>query len=138
MANPEKYISILAKMASSVEPVRKARLAAGIIIRNEIISFGINQLKSHPLQSKFGKNSDSIYLHAEIDAIKNALKLIDVNDLKKSSLYITRVKYDSWEKKNLIYGLARPCLGCQRAIMTFQISKVIFTNDDQKIVSLNF
>ena len=132
-ARDKKNIELLARLAETVEPVRKARLAASIVISNDVVSFGINQLKSHPLQSRFGKNEDSIYLHAEIDAIKNALRHINVEDLEKATLYITRVKFDSWEKRNLIYGLAKPCSGCQRAILTFGISRVVYTLDGTSI-----
>ena len=86
-----KYISILSKMAIAVEPVRQARIAACLVHRNEIVSFGINQMKTHPFQAQFGKNKDSIFLHAETDCIKNALREIDVDELSRCTLYIWRI-----------------------------------------------
>ncbi|MFM7851590.1 MAG: hypothetical protein ACKO96_06630, partial [Flammeovirgaceae bacterium] len=51
-----KYIEMLSKIAVAIEPVRKARIAACLVYRNEIISFGINQMKTHPFQAQFSKN----------------------------------------------------------------------------------
>ena len=39
-----KYIDMLSKLAMAVEPVRQARIAACLVYKNEIISFGINQM----------------------------------------------------------------------------------------------
>jgi deoxycytidylate deaminase len=126
-----KYIDLLSKIAISVEPVRQARIAACLVYRNEIISFGINQMKTHPFQAQFGKNKDSIFLHAETDCIKNALREIDVDELARCTLYICRMKYQSHEKKKFVYGLAKPCTGCERAIATFNIKSVYYTLNDK-------
>lgn len=126
-----KHIDMLAKIAAAVEPVAQARIAAAIFYKNNLISIGINQKKTHPFQAQFGKNKDSIYLHAEIDAIKNALKFISVDELSRCSLYICRVKYDGKEKTNIIYGLSKPCSGCSRAIVNFNIKKVIYSLDTE-------
>ncbi len=84
-------------------------------------------MKSSPLQAKYATNKDlSIYLHAEISAIKNALRQIDVEDFKKVSLYVCRVKYDILTN-SIVYGLAKPCSGCMRAIFEFDIKKVYYT-----------
>lgn len=124
----EKYMNILSKVAITVEPVAQARIAACIVYKNEIISFGINKKKSHPFQAKFGKNKDSIYLHAENDCIKNALRNLSVDEVAKSTLYICRVKFDM--TKNFVFGLAKPCPGCARAIASFGIKNVIYSNDN--------
>jgi hypothetical protein len=125
----QKYLGILFKLAQDVAPIASARIAAAVVYRNEIISFGTNQMKSHPFQNRFSKNSKSIFLHAETDAIKNALKHLDKDDLSKCTLYICRAKYDM-ENRNFIFGLSRPCVGCMRAIATFDIRKCVFSCDD--------
>lgn len=126
-----KHIDMLAKIAVAVEPVAQARIAAAIYFKNNLISIGINQRKSHPFQAMYGKNKDSIYLHAEIDAIKNALRQVTVDDLERCTLYICRVKYDGKEKNNIIYGLSKPCPGCSRAIINFNIKRVIYSLDTE-------
>jgi deoxycytidylate deaminase len=127
-----KYIDILSKIASDLSPVKSARLAACVVLQNDIISFGVNEMKSHPFQARYGKNSDAVYLHAETSAIKNALKYISLADLKRSSLYICRVKYTDATKTKLMFGTAKPCAGCFRCINTFDISRVYFTLDNQQ------
>ena len=80
--------------------------------------------------SDLSESDDAIYLHAETDAIKNALKRIPESELEKASLYVCRVKYDSNGRgKKITWGLAKPCIGCQRAIATFGIRDVIYSNE---------
>ena len=126
----DKYMNTLAKIAVAVQPVAQARIASCIVYKNEIISFGINQKKSHPFQALYGTNKDSIFLHAETDAIKNALKIINIDDLEKSSLYICRVKYEECNKKKFVFGLAKPCPGCSRAIANFGIKNIYYSLDN--------
>lgn len=127
-----KIINILSKIAADLSPVRSARLAACIVYRNDIVSFGVNEMKSHPFQARYGKNGDAVYLHAETSAIKNALKYIDAQQLTKCTLYICRVKYYDFTKQNLIFGTAKPCPGCFRCISTFDIKNVYYTLDNQE------
>ena len=127
-----KYVNLLSKMAADISnPVSgNARLAACIVYKNDIVSFGVNEMKSHPFQAKYGKNSNSVYLHAETSAIKNALKYITQPELEKSTLYICRVKYMDPSKNKMIFGLSKPCPGCFRCINTFGIRQVIYTLDN--------
>lgn len=127
-----KYFNILSKIALDIStPVAgNARLAACIVYRGDIVSFGINEMKSHPFQARYSKNKDSVYLHAETSAIKNALKYISTIELEKASLYICRIKFTDPSKKALTFGLSKPCSGCFRCINTFNIKKVFYTLDD--------
>jgi len=126
-----KYLNILSKIASDLSPVKSARLAACVVYKNDIVSFGTNLMKSHPFQARYGKNKDAVYLHAETSAIKNALKYISIEDIKRCSLYICRVKYEAADKTKLIFGTAKPCPGCFKCINTFDIKNVYFTLDNQ-------
>ncbi len=127
----ERYLNELFKIASAIEePVGSSRIAAAVVLHNKIISYGFCQYKTHPLQSKFSRNSSAIYLHAETCAIKNALRNIELPDLLKCTLYIARAKYSDEHKTNFIQGLAKPCCGCSRAIATFGIKKVVYTLDN--------
>jgi len=124
-------MKILEKVAESVNPVSSARLAAALVYKNEIISIGTNRHKSHPFQKKYSSNDAAIFLHAETDAIYNALRRYDTNIVAKSKLFIYRAKYVNHEKIVFTQGLAKPCAGCQRAIATFGIQHVCFTLDDE-------
>jgi tRNA(Arg) A34 adenosine deaminase TadA len=133
-------LNIIDRVAESVEPVSQARLAAAIVYKNDVVAIGTNKNKTHPLQSKFAKHEQAIYLHAEIDAIKNALRHLTHKELAKSTLYISRMRFDASETKpvstNLKRGLAMPCSGCMRAIKSFGIKNVCFTTDDQEFAWL--
>lgn len=128
-----KYLNILSKLAADIaNPVSgNARLAACVVYRNDIVSFGINEMKSHPFQAKYGKNSNSVFLHAETSAIKNALKYLAQSELSKATLYICRVKFHDPSKNKMIFGLSKPCPGCFRCINTFNIRSVIYTLDNE-------
>jgi len=99
-------------------------MGAVLAYRNRVVAVGQNSTKSHPLAAKYSKNEKAICLHAEIDAIKNALKVVDVEDLNKMTLYVARVK------RTGLIGNAKPCNGCQRAIETFGIGSVVWTEDE--------
>ena len=128
-----RIINNLFRLAQDIEPIKSSRLAACLVLKNNIIGFGFSQMKSHPFQAEFAKNEEAIYLHAETDAIKNALKRVSQDDVARSTLYVARAKMHI-DTKKWMYGLAKPCPGCARAIATFDIQKVVYTleGDDYK------
>lgn len=122
----QRVLNILRVMAQDVAPVRGAKLASALVHRNDIVSFGINQFRSHPLQAKFGKNEDAIFLHSEIDAIRNALNHTTADFLQRCSLFVYRVKRSGGgPRAHWCSGTAHPCEGCTRAIAAFGIRRVI-------------
>ena len=125
-----RIINNLFRLAQDIEPVKSSRLAACLILKNSVLGYGFSQMKSHPFQAEFAKNPDAIFLHAETDAIKNALKRASQDDISKATLYIARAKIDHSTRK-WIYGMAKPCIGCARAIATFDISNVVYTLDGE-------
>lgn len=125
-----KFWNILEKVAIALEPVSRQRLAACLVYKNEIISIGTNKYKTHPIAKQFSKNDCAIYLHAEIDCIKNALRVVDVDFLSKCTMYVLRVKHPDHDAKKFVRGLAKPCSGCEMGIETFGIKKVYFTTED--------
>lgn len=126
----QKHLDTLRKMARDVIPVGAARMAASLVYKNDIVAFGINSLKTHPIQAKYGQNPLSIHLHAEIDCIKNATRVIKPEDFEKTTLYVARMKFTEPHKLSMVQGIACPCVGCQKAIMSFGIPRVIYTLDD--------
>lgn len=99
------------------------RMAAAIVKKNKILGIGWNRMKSHPFQAKFRKNEDAIFLHAEVHAIKNAIKTHSFEELKGSTMVILR-------KTTKGYGLAKPCEGCMRALVEFEIGSVFYSSID--------
>ena len=125
----ESIFNILFRLGMTTEKVGHSRVAAALVHRNDVVSFGVNSKKTHPFQKLYGRNDMSLCLHAEVAAIKNALRFISVKDLKDCTLYVLRVKQNE-PKGSFVAGLSRPCDGCQRAIATFGIKKVYFTEDN--------
>lgn len=117
------------RQAIDNDDYRRAKLAAIIGIKNKIISVGTNKIKTHPFQKTYAKNSEAIFLHAEINAIKNSLNHLDPEDLKKATLYIYRVKRPSGNSKQWVNGMSKPCMGCMGAIVEFGFKRVIYTTD---------
>lgn len=120
----DRILNVLSNVASTVDRVANARLAAGLLYKGDFVSIGTNQFKSHPFQAQFTKHEEAIYLHAETDAIKNGLKVLSLSDLSKCTLFVCRIKQD------MSYGLARPCEGCMRAIANFYIRRVYYTTGE--------
>lgn len=136
MKTHKQIIDELIILAESLERVKGAKVASLITLRGKVIAYGHNHRKSHPFQAKYGNNSDCIFFHAETHVIKNALNRISVHDLSKCTLYVARVKKDN-KKKELYYGLAKPCRGCQKCIEEFNINKVFYTTDEQTIFDMS-
>jgi tRNA(Arg) A34 adenosine deaminase TadA len=102
----------------------RIKLAAGVVYKNRLVAVGVNSYKSHPLMTKYGKNPEAIYLHAEVDAIKNALRVLSLQELEKSDILVVRVKKDGHDYKTC---LAKPCEGCARAIEAFNLRNLYYT-----------
>lgn len=134
----KNILNTLNKVAM-VNPLSNAKFAAAIVKNNKIISIGMNSKKSHPLQAKYAKNPHAVFLHAEIDAIKNALREINVDEFYKTDLYICRIKKEKRLASNYVWGLAKPCCGCERAILSFGIRRVIYTTNscDHQVIDYN-
>ena len=96
------------------------RLAAGVVYKGHLVATGVNSYKTHPLAIKYGKNPDAIFLHAEVDCIKNSLRLLTLEELARSTMYVVRVKKDG------SYGSSCPCIGCSRAIAEFSIRGTVY------------
>ena len=124
----KEILKTLTKVATA-NPHPAEKLAAAVVFRNRIVSVGLNSMKSHPMAAKYGKNEHAIFLHAEVAAIKNALREIEVDQLSKCDLYIARVKKEQPFARTVVWGLAKPCVGCQRAIAEFGLKRVIYTCD---------
>lgn len=129
----KEVIDDLFTLAKSIEPHGNARVVSALVYKNRIISYGHNHCKTHPFHFKYSKNLENISFHAETHCIKNALRYISVDDLKKSVLYIVRAKTNK-DHSVWTYGLAKPCVGCLRCIQDFGIKKIIYTTDNNTLI----
>lgn len=111
---------------------QRVPMAAGIVYRKHLIATGVNAPKTHPLMMTEGYRDDQRYRHAEVDAIRNALRLITAEQLKRCSLHIVRVKRPYIASKTWVHGLAKPCAGCTNVIENYGIERVFWTEDESK------
>lgn len=114
-------------MARDKEKVFRAKVTAAIVFKGKVVAYGYNQHRTSWLRRKFKKNEHSNYMCAEVDAIKNALKSISADDLKKSTIFVARAKTVNGKD---VYGNAKPCKGCQMCIDWFELKNVYFTTDE--------
>lgn len=126
----KKIIDNLFDMASMAKSVANARIVAGLVYKGELIAIGGNKLKTHPFQNRYSKNDESPYLHAENDCIVRGLRDFDSDLLAKSKLFVVRAKKKGPRQVQDIWGLAKPCDGCMRAIRDFKIKDVWYSTDE--------
>jgi deoxycytidylate deaminase len=110
------------------------KMAAGITYKKHLIATGTNSYKTHPLMNGGGFRVNQVFIHAEVDAIKNALKLITQEQLVRCSLHVVRLKRPCSGSKAWVYGLAKPCPGCEHMIKSFGISRVFYSENDKTMV----
>lgn len=125
----EEVFKQLRLIAQDVAPVAQARIASAVVYRKEIIGLGVCRKQSHPLQKLFARNPESIYIHAEVDAIRNVLRKYSPKVLRSSTLFVVRQKFLDNTKSCFVDGLAKPCEGCQKAIDFYKIPRVEWTTD---------
>ena len=111
---------------------QRVPMAAGIVYKRHLIATGTNQPKSHPLMLTQGYRDDQRYRHAEVDAIRNALRLITAEQLKQCEIHVVRVKRPYGGSNSWVHGLAKPCAGCANVIENYGIEKIHWTEDETK------
>ena len=124
----DKFANYTAMLAmDSKEYIKSYKMAAIVVRRNNIMAFGLTKLKSHPMAVKFQRSPKypgqelTIGIHAEIDAIMNAMRT--GVDLARCDLFVARVgKLNTWL-------LAKPCNGCQRLIVASNLRNVYYTTE---------
>lgn len=131
-----KQIDMLFDFAREVKPVKSSRIVAGMFDGKALISLRNNSMKSDPFQKKYGTTEHNIYIHAEIGAIKAALKAQkDTEYLEQLTLIVVRAKKIKgvWQ-----YGDSKPCLGCRSAITEFNIGEIVYYENDKWISTKEF
>lgn len=95
--------------------------ACSILYKNQIIGYGVNKRKTHPLQNKYQKRIDCNYLHAEIDALVQVINKHGTDILQDCSMIVCRTF------KNGELASSKPCSGCMKAIEAFNLRRVFYT-----------
>ena len=115
------YMNLAIKCAKANKIQKLPKLAAVLVTKNKTVFIGFNRYKTHPLQKKFSRNSSSLCLHAEMDAIVQASRA--KVDIEGGAIYVARVN------KKMQPALAKPCEGCERALVHFGIKIVEWTEN---------
>jgi len=102
----------------------KFPLAAIVASGNRILSVGINQYKTSPMQINPYTNKIGNGIHAEFCALRGFKK----GELIKSVIYIVR------RHKDRTYALARPCKECMKIIRNVGIKKIVYSIENNFIV----
>ena len=126
----KRVMDFLRRSAIDNEGYGNAKIASAISIKGKIISLGHNSPKTHPFQSLYSKNAESVYLHAETSAISNSLNHMGKTELEKATIYVYRVKRSVDNVKIWSSGLSKPCKGCMRAITDFNIKRIVYSTDE--------
>jgi tRNA(Arg) A34 adenosine deaminase TadA len=132
-ARDHRIMQFMRRQAIDGERAYSTKIAAAIAIKGQIISTGRNQRRTHPLAARFSKHEEAIYLHAETAAIANALNHVHKDELRRSTLYVHRVKHPHARTAEWCDGLAKPCTGCRAAAAAFGIRRVIYSTDEPGI-----
>lgn len=116
------YFNLLSTIAKDLEPTACAKVSACIVYNNRIVSFGTNSKRTDPFVLQYRKHPQAIFIHAETDAIKKARRILSEKQLKHTKMYVCRISVGRSK-----WALAKPCIGCYRAILEYNIKKVYYT-----------
>jgi tRNA(Arg) A34 adenosine deaminase TadA len=116
------HLDTAIQIAKANPVVGLPKMAAVIARRKKIISVGLNTHKTDPLQLRYSRHPLSVCKHAEISAIKNAIKADRNVDLRGTTIFIARVMKDGTT------AIAKPCEGCQKALTAYGINRAYWTN----------
>lgn len=110
------------------------KIGAVLVRGKHRIAQGVNLRKTHPIQWQFRRNDDSVFLHAEISTIVNAVRRNPDIDFKNTTMYIGRAKKFMVPRRrgeDIVHGwgLSKPCSGCMGALLHYGISRVVYTDD---------
>lgn len=130
MNTTEKIVDQLFVLARDSQKYARARICAAVVHNRRIVSYGFNQERTNILQRRFKKNIHAEYLHAEIDAIKNAIKCSSYDVIKNSTLYVVRAKVLNGE---FIKAESKPCVGCKSCIEFHNMKKMVYICDTGEI-----
>lgn len=112
------------------DPIR-CRHFSFILYKKRIVSIGINNQKTHPLNLKNRKISvrtgedfsDQKHICSEFSAIFKLKKMTNINT-KKCTL--VNLRYD----RNKKLALARPCMSCISLLKYHEFKTIVYTNNN--------
>jgi len=132
--NIDRVIELSFALAGKYPYNKRCRHFSFIFERNRLISIGVNNPKTHPLNLKYnyvgkkqGKINDVVGTHSEMSAV---IKTGQEN-CKGLTIVNTRVN------RNNQLDYSYPCNGCWDMIKTLGFKKLLYTTKEQKFEILN-
>lgn len=109
----------LLEIARDLPKVFGVQVVAAIYKGNRLVAYGFNKPKTHPFQRQWAPHPLALYSHAEVDAIRKAIK--QEVDLTRCTIYVARWTNDG-------PAIARPCNGCMCAIKSFGFKQAYWSD----------
>ncbi len=109
-----------------------AYVTAMIVSGGRVLSVGYNSRANSGLQQRYKTNPFCNSIHAEVDAILNVRRKIDLTGSK--IIVVRRLKNDTRNKPLL--AMARPCMMCSAVLYSYGIRKAIYTIENNKVGTL--
>ena len=127
------FLNVAFDFATEAQRCGGQKVCALVVIKKKIVSVGFNSGKNHPIAKRFARDNreDLLVPHAETRALLNASKKIEIEDFRKATVYVARATMTG-DKGYYIWGLAKPCNGCHRAISFFGVKRVVYTCNNEK------
>lgn len=116
------------------DPSLPAVVTAMIISGGRVLSVGYNSRANSGLQERYKTNPHCNSVHAEVDAILNVRRKIDLTGSK--IVVVRRLKYDTAQKPFI--ALAKPCTMCQAVLYSYGIKRAMYTiaNDEYGVMKI--
>jgi deoxycytidylate deaminase len=120
-----------AREVAKLSDFSKTHIGCVAVYQNRIVGIGCNSNKTHPNQKVYNKyrnlfaqpHSEPIAkIHAEIMCL-NSISKLDI-DFSKVHLYVYRIR------KDIPFGLSKPCNACMNAIKDLGIKHIHYTTND--------
>ena len=117
----------VARVVSETSDFPRIHIGAVIVLKHDIVSVGVNQQKTHPIQKHYNINRDferaesaNHFIHAEMDALRK----VKYYNLKNAAIYIYR------ENKSGNLAMSKPCNACMAFIKHLGIQHIFYTGDN--------
>jgi deoxycytidylate deaminase len=132
--NLHKIIEITFALAGKYQHNKRCRHFSFIFEKQRLLSIGINNPKTHPLNLRYNyinkqrdKISEMVGTHSELNAV---IKL-GLEDCSGFTMVNTRIN------RNNKLDYSYPCNGCMDMIKKYGFKKIIYSTKDQVFASIN-
>lgn len=105
-----------------------AWVTAMIVSGGRVLSVGYNSRATSGLQERYKTNPFCNSIHAEVDAVLNVRRKVDLRGSK--IIVVRRLRVDS--ETNMAIAMAKPCSMCQAVLFAYGIKKATYTINNRE------